>query len=222
MFCTACKTPFHWRTGEIMTHNSNPYFYEWMREQAAANPSVNVANGFSAPTEGACDNRWYMNFEKVSEYDEFVKENLDTTLANSDTINAMRRLPQSIAHNMEVVQTHMNVSVRTNEELRVLYLIGEIGEEKFKKELVRKERDRILMGELNSLFTMFNQVSSEIGLKVLDAEYCEDIVALIAERDNLCEFVTRSAQSISDCYRRKRYQVGVSTDYEIKKVKALR
>jgi len=227
MFCTACKTPFHWRTGEVMVRNSNPYFYEWMRGQAAAGDAggaeaVAAAAAAAAPAGGGeCNNAWFRDYQMISRYDSCVRTHMSGNAAIPYEAGvAMRSLPQSIAHNVHHVQTYMNVPERVNVELRVRYLIGEISEEKFKKELHLKERERNRLGEFNELFTMFNQVSSDIGLKVLMAKSKKDMLALIAEREKLCEFVTRTAESIAKCYNSGVYRVGADTSYEIRLITA--
>jgi hypothetical protein len=230
MFCTACKTPFHWRTGQVMVRNSNPYFYEWMRGQAgpggdgaaAAEAAAEAAAAAAdrpatTPGDGAeCNNAWFRDYQMISRYDSCIRTHMSGNSIPYEAGVAMRSLPQSIAHNVHHVRTFMNVPDRVNVELRVRYLIGEISEEKFKKELHLKERERNRLGEFNELFTMFNQVSSDIGLKALMPTNRTEMLALIAERDKLCEFVTRTAESIAKCYNSGVYRVGADTNYEIR------
>jgi len=65
---------------------------------------------------------------------------------------------------------------------------------------------------------MFNQVSSDIGLKVLMAKSEQAVLALVAERDELCEFVTRTSRSIAKCYNARGFHVSAETNYEIREI----
>jgi hypothetical protein len=219
MFCTACQTPFHWRTGEVMVRNSNPYFYEWMRNQAGhAAPAANGAQAAGAdgpegaPAPDGCTENWYLNYQAISRYDAVVKKYMSS--CDWKIREDMTELPQKIAHNVHYVNRYLS-SQEDNQELRVRYLIGEIDDAKFKKLLLCSENKRARMGEFSELFTMFNQVSADIGSKVMRAKRTEKIVALATERDELCDFVTATAQGIAKRYKCATFHVSKHTGYRI-------
>jgi len=219
MFCTACQTPFHWRTGEVMVRNSNPYFYEWMRNQAGRGeqpPAANAAQAADGPegTDGpdGCSDTWYLNYQAISRYDAVVKKYMSS--CDWKIREDMTELPQKIAHNVHYVNRYLS-SQEDNQELRVRYLIGEIDDAKFKKLLLCTETKRARMGEFSELFTMFNQVSADIGSKVMRAKRTEKIVALATERDELCDFATATAQSIAKRYKCATFHVSKHTGYRI-------
>ena len=217
MFCTACQTPFHWRTGEVMVRNSNPYFYEWMRNQAGRGDQPGAPNAPNAPgapgANAACNAEWFSDYHMIAQYDRALLQYAKRDFSR-DVMNHLSRLPHIISHNVHYVDGRM-APPRDNQKIRVSYLIGEIDDAKFKKMLQKSEKERNKKAEFNELFTMYNQVSADIGRKIMRAESAEEILAIIKERDELCAFVSDTAHGIGKRYNSTWFYVGESTNYAI-------
>ena len=152
MYCTQCNTAFSWRTGQIEAGRiHNPHYYDYLRR---------VNNG-TIPREPGD-----------------VPHNAGGGCAEmpaAQMIQAItRQYPdRSADFFLTIVQQHwhahytltqryqVNAADGNNEEMRILYMIGDLDEEKFKKELQKKEKARQRKSEIYDILNTYMTVSRE-------------------------------------------------------------
>lgn len=148
MYCTQCQTAFSWRTGLVETGRiHNPHYYDYLRR---------VNNG-AIPREpgdivhNACGEM--PTAEMIREVVRFLGKNYDFLLT---IVQQHWHAHYTLTHRYQVTAADGN-----NEELRIQYMIGEIDEAKFKKELQKKEKARQKKQEIYDILNTYMTVTRE-------------------------------------------------------------
>jgi len=121
MFCTACHCQFHWHTGELLKSIHNPHLTEWM-----------LSHGVATTGNAVCD--------VTLSYDAFPEEAHSRVRAYYDRAMHLARY---------VIPTLNNMVEPVHASLRVKFLLNEISEDEWVKEIRlfnrREERTRAII-----------------------------------------------------------------------------
>ena len=136
MWCTMCETAFDWRTGVICIGKiHNPHYLEFRRKTSA----LNREHG-DIPCGGL------PSYQEIREYDSPYSELLSVRLSIARVEGELR---------------WRWVVREDNAYLRVQYMLHEIDDEEFKKELQRRDKQNAKAGDVSQLFQMFLDTSSD-------------------------------------------------------------
>lgn len=143
MWCTSCHIAFDWNTLRIergVIHN--PHYFEFRRN--AAPTGVQLRNPQDIPCGGLP-----------------TRNELTYIFPNNFKIQQVLR---GILHiqQYEMRYIYNEIEPPNNQTLRIRYLLDEITEEYFKKELQRKEKAYIKKNEIRNILQMFVDTSSDI------------------------------------------------------------
>ena len=167
MWCTQCHTAFSWRTGLIETHTvHNPHYYDFLRQRGEA-PR---AHG-DIPCGGFPD--WYR-----------VQALLLRTIPSSRDarFQIVQRAHRSHPH---VYYTLLpRYTARPNEDnrdLRIKLMIGDFGEDEFKRKIQQREKARQRKTDIRQVMEMYTAVlndlfqtfSSDANVEVLTSSLLE-------------------------------------------------
>ena len=181
MWCPPCHTAFSWRTGIVEEGNvHNPEYYRWMRE----NNSTLPRNPGDEPYD-PCGN----NLINISSLVQILREHFPykndySRIIDCDEVITIINMHRTVRHiDMIIVQNHTNTLNINNKlrDLRVYYLLNEIGKEKWKRKLQtydkKQEKDNCYMNVWNLLKIVIveylgkiveNRYSNECGLIIKD------------------------------------------------------
>lgn len=196
MFCTACNTPFNWKTLEIYRNGQfhNPHYLEW-RNRGGTNmrePNDMICGG--VPTLLVKFTRF-----KISEY-----------------------FQQKVAHVrgdlMEAINTEMNRENVALEKLRVEYLLQKINEKEWRNKLFALNKKKLFNREKYLLFDMFsnsgiyilNNMNTDTAEKFIHLvgnsgkgrviDTYPDIKSYFTEIINLCDYCTIQLEKLCDTF----------------------
>ena len=189
MYCTQCQTAFSWKTGLVETGRiHNPHYYDYLRR---------VNNG-AIPREPGD-----------------VPHNACAEMPQAQMIQSViRQQPGRYAEFfLVVVQQHwhahytltqryqVNAADTNNEEMRILYMLGDIDETKFKKELQKKEKARQKKQELYDILNTYMTVSREqMQNAVRNYNIPEEVVKIADEMQVLREYINGEFSKVSKRY----------------------
>lgn len=148
MWCTNCHTTFNFNTGiKVNGVIHNPHYYEFLRNNRniERNPQDIPCGGLPYA---------YVFLHKLNSV------NLDT-----NTKNTLIKIHRNISHiiNWELPRVPTNINNHNiNRNLRVKYLLNELGEEDFKNTIYKNERSKIVDKEFGEIITMLTHTSSEL------------------------------------------------------------
>ena len=161
MWCTQCQTTFSWRTGQVeagRTHN--PHYYEYLRRQN--NGQIPREPG-DVPRAPDCN---------INNYPDPYIMNAALVLVERARGNNLRHIMEilrTLIHDGYVIQSWAPVryTPQLHEELRIKYMINDITEEVYKKELQKQEKARNKRRDMHDILSMFETVAREIMHKIL-------------------------------------------------------
>lgn len=171
MFCTKCHTAFSWKTGEIVYNQAaihNPHFYEWIRKQNNGQVPRTIEN---IPC-GGLQTFWHIN---------------DTLKRKKITIeiNKYHRGIQHIIYH-EIPAHPINLitgDIFTN--LRIRYIMNELSENDWKKELQKIEKKNEKNIAFCQIFNMFSNVVIDMFNDILQLNTNIEVQNIIIELDAL-------------------------------------
>lgn len=147
MYCTQCNTAFSWRTGLVETGRiHNPHYYDYLRR-------VNNGNIPREPGD--------------------IPHNPCGEMPNAQMIQGVTRNKREFDFFLTIVQQHWHAHYTlnhryqvtaadgNNEEMRIHYMLGDMDEEKFKKELQKKEKARQKKQEISDILNTYMTVTRE-------------------------------------------------------------
>jgi len=183
IFCTMCNTAFDWKTGQIETNQArihNPHFYEWLRLQ---NNGIIPRNIGDVPC-GGLPTIWSIN-------NTIRRKRFDI---NIDTIY---RGINHIAH--YEIPTHPinlmggDVFLR----LRVRYLLKEISEDQWKRELQKIEKKNEKNIAFRHIFDMIVAIAIDMFNRIVSASTEDEAKVILTELDELRKYFNASVAKLS-------------------------
>jgi hypothetical protein len=191
MYCTQCNTAFSWRTGQIEAGRiHNPHYYDYLRR--VNNGTIPREPGDVPHNAGGC-----------------------AEMPAAQMIQAVTRQYASKAFDffLTIVQQHwhahytlthryqVNAADGNNEEMRILYMIGDLDEEKFKKELQKKEKARQRKSEIYDILNTYMTVSREqMQNAVRNYNIAEEVKKISDEMHVLRDYINDEFGKVSRRY----------------------
>lgn len=182
MWCTSCKTAFDWRTGRIEIRNiHNPHYYEFMRSGNVAMrqpgdmvcggipPVVTIRTKFMS-AYNINDTRYrsgnlYRDVPRMHSEDEILYNKI---LDSHRIINHINRVE------LRNYRTDQN---ENNLDLRVKFLMKEIEENDWKRELQKREKARVKKVAIYQVLSMVDEVGTHMFLRELETKESFQIVS---------------------------------------------
>jgi hypothetical protein len=153
MWCINCHTAFNWRTGQIENGRiHNPHFIEFRRKTMMSREHGDIPCG-GAPT-----------FRELRE------------------IGATNQILQYAMVIQQVEHEHMFLDTRPidNTQLRIAYMLNDIGKEDFKNFLQRQEKYKDKVRDLSNIYEMIGNTGGDLLRQyVLEPERHDEIVDLL-------------------------------------------
>lgn len=179
MWCTSCHNAFSWNTGKVVTTGviHNPHYYQWLQKggQVPQNPR-------NIPCGGLPDGY-----------------SLRRKLQNVPTADLARftEIYRICAHVIDVERHRYerHLTPLNNQDIGVKYMLNELTEDDWKKELAKREKDRQKSNEIRDILDAFNGAAIDIfrQIDVYSGNYTQkqqvDLVKNIStELDGLRQF----------------------------------
>ena len=204
MWCTQCKTPFSWRTGQkVFERIHNPHYYEWQRQQNGGVAPRVEGDVVGNAQGGGCGGL----VELYAVMRALPKKRSGDYTHGAGSIISFHRFG---GHLLDMFQQPTAID---NIDLRISYLQGELTQEKFSWLLQRRQKKYEKDLELNQLVQMFQQVSDEQVFRTVivaanqgvePPQLVDDAKKKIKE---ICNFFNEQMKIIADKYNNQMYQI---------------
>ena len=195
MFCTMCHVSFSWKSGTevVPANNHNPHYLDFVRR--TNNGVVPRAPG-DVPL--ACG-----GFPSIWTLDSFVKANHKMRDVRLSYIMSLQRIFHHIIE-YEIPHERREIDLTSlYQEYRVKYLMNEITEEEWKRELQKKEKKNNFKKDKGQVFEMLITVASDIMNRLILSKGQQEIVIQFDEMQNLLTYFN---QSILNVHKRFGYK----------------
>lgn len=177
MYCIQCHTAFSWRTGRVETGQiHNPHYYDYMRRNGnlPRNPGDVPCGGLE-------------NWTVVAPH-----------LKRDEFWNKIAGAHRSWGHCRWVVaQRYATDNNADNRDLRILFMIGDIDEEQFKKKIQQREKARQRKTDIRQILQMYSDVLIDL-FRDFVAE--PNVKTLATSLDELRNHVNSTLRAVSRRY----------------------
>jgi hypothetical protein len=234
MFCTLCNTAFSWNTGKINTSNGihNPHYFEYQQRNN---------NQGQGQDENLNYNPCEFNHTSVRRILNVIRDILPNINSRNNTLTIMNHIKKNeMTTQLEQICQHIfhiqNITMTTiqeridrygskNKMARINYLINTYTRDEFKKLIQQYEKARLKDLEMNQLFEMLYNTSSQIIMRHnatlsrnLTSEELETwLTNLLAELQELCNYINSCLIDIHKTYKNTLYIL--SKNYTLEKPK---
>lgn len=185
MWCTSCHVAFDWRTLRIekgVIHN--PHFFDFQRN----NRDLQLRNPADIPCGGRPDWR---------EISIFCRSLNDNIIGN--TLTGCVRLLSHIENYS--LRYEFPETQRDNEDLRISYMLNELGEDQFKHTIQTREKKHKKIQEFREVLTMTLNTSGDILRQIIvEREKIHDHLRTL---ERLREYSNRALENIGKRYNCK-------------------
>lgn len=189
MFCTKCHTAFDWETGTIITNQAsihNPHYYDYLRQTHNGAIPRNVGDLPCGGMPTIYNVITYMKEKKVS----------------GNTQNIVLACHRGLQHfvHFEIPRHPINlVGGDIFENLRLKYLLNEISEDDWKRELQRIEKKNERNIAFRQVFDMIIAVGIDMFNRVVACNNEEGILRITSEMETLRKYFN---DAVLEVYRR--------------------
>ncbi len=189
MYCTQCNTAFSWRTGLVETGRiHNPHYYDYLRR---------VNNGNIPREPGDVPRNGCAEMPNAQYIQQVIRNNpglrIDFLLV---IVQQHWHAHYTLTHRYTV-----NAADTNNEEMRILYMLGDMDDVKFKKELQKKEKARQRKNEIYDILNTYMTVSREqMQNAVINNDNREEIDKIAQEMHVLRNYINGEFSKVSKRY----------------------
>lgn len=164
MWCTACQTPFSWRTGQIVTGPvHNPHFFEYEANQTTNhhNNALGQCNAEGLPNYQLMNRIINTILKKTPEENDEDKQNNIYTPSLGEQLRELYRFISHIKYD-ELPNSQTKIDRLTDTmDLRVNYLKNNITKERMAQKLYLNDKNRVLQTKIHHIFELIDRVGSE-------------------------------------------------------------
>lgn len=186
MWCTQCRTPFSWRTGQVETGTvHNPHFVEFLRRNNGSIPRN--------PLDVRCGGvPGYHSLSAV----------MSSLLVDEQTHDFVLHCVRLMTHvqDVEYIKYRIREIDENNRDLRVAFLLKDFDDAAFKTKLQRREKATAKKREIMDVLTMLVNMGAIILQRV---EHCTDqheVGGVVKELSALLHYTDESMKEISKRY----------------------
>lgn len=194
MWCPQCHTTFDWNTGrQVVTNNiHNPHYYDWLRRQNNGQEIPRV------PGDNPCVDRHA--FPRA-----YIMNHINKWRSHDARIDKVGFLHRSITHmrDYDIIREH-NINIEeTNRGLRVKYMLNELNEQEWKKELQKREKKRDFDVSKSRVCDMLLQVGTELFNSISQAKHITEVKGAIDQLEAIVAHYNESMQKVYDSFNSK-------------------
>jgi hypothetical protein len=183
MWCTQCQTAFSWRTGNIETHViHNPHYYEYMRNHGGMPRQ---------PGDVQCGGLPFWQ-----EFMETLRHEMAKREIPVDTACIHRSITHAQNYLMHVYMP-LNRLDASNRERRIKYMMNELTEDKFKKEIQKEEKSNQRQRDIRSVIDMYVAVGTDLFQQVMRTK---NLVEFYNQFEELRNYTNESMRGVSRTY----------------------
>lgn len=202
MWCVMCHTGFSWRTGRIETTIHNPHYYEWLRRQNQGreirrNPGDNPCARYDVAV--VFTGLFYTNERRTlipTKLLNMYKRTMKYTMYQNMCIDVCSLMPDELVRrsrhirnvDAETYNSQIGGYERRNRDLRILYMMNEINESKYRVLLQQREKKHKKIQDLYNILIMFSNTMDDILARLcenMEAFHNRFIALPVEERDNI-------------------------------------
>ncbi len=212
MWCTACNTPFDWSTGRVLNGRNvhNPHYFEYLRRGggAAAGAAAGGAGGGGGCEQGA------ELLPRVHVYSAYIKRQYDAEqhagtnsakgevrLLCNELFDHYRRIGH-VADAGELARLRRVANddqTRAEEQLAIRYLMQDIGDDEWKQQLQRLEKNRNKCVAFMQVGDMYVQASASVMNTCMAGN--QSLGTMLTQLDELLAYTKAAIAGVA-----KRYQ----------------
>jgi hypothetical protein len=162
MYCTKCKTPFSWNTGEIdNTSIHNPHYFNELRQNGGfirvGDPRGIDINQDNMP----CEERMIDTFTILQ-----ITRKIQDIDLDKDNVSFLFTLVQ----NMNEIKSKIVQLDPDNTELRLLFICNDLTKEQFQKKIYARDIDQIKRNEFNYLYDLYLTITDDYLKRIISKQ----------------------------------------------------
>jgi hypothetical protein len=193
MWCVECHTTFDWNTGrETFTNNiHNPHYYEWVRRN---NNGVVPRNPLDVPHNPCADGRLPNLYSITSKY------------PTSTWLNRVTALLRVLNHirDYDVLPNQQYNMEEANRDLRIKYLLNELSEDLWKKQLQQREKKREFKVAKSQVCEMIITVAGQYLNEMANTRlHINRVLAIEKDLEKIVEYYNESMRNVIDRFNSK-------------------
>lgn len=187
MFCTVpdCNTGFSWKTGKKISNrdNTNPYFYEWMRNNGGIRREAGDVRCGGLPTTNQIENNLETKPEELFKKLDFYR--VRRCVQHVEAIEIPSQDPEGL---------------EDNSELRVAYLMKRISENTWRETLKVKLKMKQKKTEIFQILTMFVETMTDFLIELSTTNDDDRILELCISIKQFRKYVNNEFRKLVEIY----------------------